>query len=64
MPENELSGTGLGIVITSFSNEMKRTFSWAMERRRAFIHEMDKAKNADYFISGRDKGIVISTFST
>ena len=31
-----LSGTGLGIVISTFSNEMERTFSWVMECMRAF----------------------------
>ena len=31
-----LSGTGLRVVISTFSNEMVRTFSWVMECTRAF----------------------------
>lgn len=34
--KTRLSGTGLGIVISTFSNEMERTFSWIMECMRAF----------------------------
>ena len=41
---------------------MENGFSWAMGWMRSFLHEMDEAKIADYFISGRGKGIVISTF--
>jgi hypothetical protein len=62
LPENEVSGTGLGIVIRTFSNEMERAFSRAMGWMRAFLHEMDEAKNMDFSISGRGRGIVISTF--
>ena len=50
-------------MITSLSNEMERTFSWVMEWMRAFLHEMDEAKNMDFFVSGRGQGVVISTFS-
>ena len=49
-------------MISTFSNEMERTFSWVMECMRAFLHEMDGAKNMDFFVSGRGLGIVISTF--
>ena len=49
-------------MISTFSNEMERTFSWAMECMRSFLHEMDEAKNVDFFVSGRGLGIVISTF--
>ena len=62
MPENEVSGTGLGIVIRTFSNEMEKGFSQAMECKGAFLHEMDEAENVVFFGSGRGKGIVISTF--
>ena len=62
LPKNEVQGTGLGIVISTFSNEMERTFSWVMEWMRAFLHEMDEAKNMDFFVSGRGQGVVISTF--
>ena len=55
-------GIGLVTVITSFSNEMENGFTWAMEWMRAFLHEMDEAKNMDFFVSGRGKGIVINTF--
>lgn len=51
-------------MIRTFSNEMERTFSRAMECMRAFLHEMDGAENADYFVSGRGEEIVISTFGT
>ena len=64
MPENEVSGTDLGIVISTFSNEIERTFSRAMERMKAFLHEMDEAKNMDFFVLDRGLGIVISTFLT
>ena len=64
-----LSGTGLGKVISTFSNEMERTFSRAMGWMRTilsvrdlFLSEMDEAKNMDFFVSGRGLGIVISTF--
>ena len=49
-------------MISTFSNEMERAFSWAMECRGAFLNEMDEAENVDFFVSGRGKGIVISTF--
>ena len=49
-------------MISRFSNEMERTFSWVMECRGAFLHEMNEAKNMDFFVSGRGLGIVISTF--
>lgn len=62
LPENELSGTGLEIVISTFSNEMDGIFSRAMECKGALLHEMDEAKNVDFFVSGRGLGIVISTF--
>lgn len=64
LPENEVSGTGLGIVIRTFSNEMEKGFSRAMECNGAFLHEMDGAKNMDFFVSGRGQRMVISTFST
>ena len=51
-------------MIRTFSNEMERTFSWVMEWMRAFLHEMDATENVEFFVSGRGKGIVISTFST
>lgn len=51
-------------MISTFSNEMERTFSWAMGCMRTFLHETDEAKNIDFFVSGRGKEIVISTFST
>lgn len=49
-------------MISTFSNEMEKGFSRAMECKGAFLHEMDEAKNMDFFISGRGQGIVISTF--
>ena len=49
-------------MISTFSNEMERTFSWAMGCMRVFLHEMDGAENVDFFVSGRGTGIVISTF--
>lgn len=49
-------------MISTFSNEMERTFSWAMERNEAFLHEMDEAENVEFFVSGRGNEIVISTF--
>ena len=49
-------------MISTFSNEMERTFSWAMEWLRAFFHEMDEAENVEFFVLGRGKGIVISAF--
>ena len=49
-------------MISTFSNEMERTFSWVMECMRTFSNEMDEAKNMDFFVSGRGLGIVISTF--
>lgn len=51
-------------MISTFSNEMEIGFSRAMECKRAFLHEMDEAKNMDFFVSGIGLGIVISTFST
>ena len=51
-------------MISTFSNEMEKVFSWAMECKGAFLHEMDGAKNMDFFVSGRGQVIVISTFST
>ena len=62
LPKNEVSGTGLGIVISTFSNEMERTISLVMECKGTFLHEMDEAENMDFFVSGRGQGIVISTF--
>lgn len=50
------------MVISTFSNEMEKGFSRAMECMRAFLHEMDEAENMDFFVSGRGQGIVISTF--
>ena len=50
------------IAISTFSNEMERAFSCAMECMRSFLSEMDGAEIADYFILGRGLGIVISTF--
>ena len=64
LPENEVSGTGLGKVISTFSNEMERTFSWAMGCMRTFLHETDEAENVEFFVSGRGKEMVISAFST
>lgn len=49
-------------MISTFSNEMEYGFSWVMECMRTFLHEMDEAKNMDFFVSGRGKGIVMSTF--
>lgn len=49
-------------MISTFSNEMEKSFSRAMECMRAFLHEIDEAKNMDFFVSGRGMGIVISTF--
>lgn len=49
-------------MIITFSNEMERTFSLDMGWMRTFLHEMDEAKNMDFFVSGRGLGIVISTF--
>ena len=49
-------------MIRTFSNEMERSFSRAMECKRAFLHEMDEAKNMDFFVSGRGQGIAISIF--
>ena len=49
-------------MISTFSNEMEKGFSQAMECKGAFLHEMDEAKNMDFFISGRGRRIVISTF--
>lgn len=49
-------------MISTFSNEMEKGFLWAMECMRAFIHEMDAAENMVFFVSGRGKEIVISTF--
>lgn len=50
------------MVISTFSNEMENPFSWAMKCMRAFLSEMDEAENVEFFVSGRGKGIVISTF--
>ena len=36
--------------------------SSAKDIKGAFLHEMDGAKNMDFFVSGRGLGIVISTF--
>ena len=49
-------------MIRPFSNEMERAFSWAMECKGAFLHEIGEAKNMDFFVSGRGQGVVISTF--
>ena len=49
-------------MISTFSNGMGRAFSRVMECMRAFLHEMDGAKIADYFVSGRGQEIVISAF--
>lgn len=49
-------------MISIFSNEMERTFSWAMGRMSVLLHEMAEAENVDFFVSGRGKGIVIGTF--
>ena len=49
-------------MIITFSNKMRGTFSWAMECKGVFLHEMDEAGKADFFISGRGNGIVISAF--
>lgn len=49
-------------MISTFSNEMERDFPRAMEWMGAFLHEMDEAENVEFFVSGRGKGIVISTF--
>ena len=49
-------------MIRTFSNEMEGTFSLDMEWMRTFLHEMDGAKNMDFFVSGRSLRIVISTF--
>ena len=49
-------------MISTFSNEMESAFSWAMECMGAFLHEIDEAKNMDFFVSGRGREIVISTF--
>ena len=46
----------------TFSNEMEKGFSWAMGCMRTFLHEIDAAKNVDFFVSGRGLGMVISTF--
>lgn len=54
LPENDVSGTGLVIVMRTFSNEMEKGFSLVMEWMRLFLSEMDGAENTDYFISGRD----------
>ena len=51
-------------MISTFSNEMDRTFSWAMEWMSSLLHETDEAENVGFFVSGRGQGIVISTFST
>lgn len=50
LSENEVSGTGLGIVIRAFSNEMERGFSQAMECLRSFLSEMEGVEIADYLI--------------
>lgn len=49
-------------MIRTFSNEMGKGFSRAMECKGAFLHEMEEAENVDFFVSGRDQGIVINTF--
>ena len=49
-------------MISTFSNEMEKGFSWDMECMRSFLHEMDEAENVEFFVSGRGEGIVISTF--
>lgn len=36
----------------------------AFKCMRLFLSEMDGAKNMDFFVSDRGKGIVISTFET
>ena len=51
-------------MISTFSNEMVNPFSWVMECMRAFLHGIDEAENMDFFVSGRGKRIVISTFGT
>ena len=51
-------------MIRPFSNEMEKGFSRAMECKGAFSHEMDEAKNIEFFVSGRGQRMVISTFST
>lgn len=50
------------MVISTFSNEMENGFSWAMGCMRTFLHEMDETENVDFFVSGRDGWMVISTF--
>ena len=35
--ENEVMGTGLGIVISTFSNEIEKSLSRAMECMRSFL---------------------------
>ena len=49
-------------MISTFSNEMEKGFSWDMECMSALLHEMAEAENVDFFVSGRGQGIVISTF--
>lgn len=49
-------------MIRTFSNEMERAFSRAMEWMRSFLSEMNGAENVDFFVSGRGKGIMISAF--
>ena len=49
-------------MISTFSNEMERTFSLDMGCMRLFSNEMHEAKNMDFFVSGRGLGIGISTF--
>lgn len=49
-------------MISTFSNEMEKAFSRAMECNGAFLHEMDGAENVNFFVSGTGKEIVISTF--
>ena len=49
-------------MISTLSNELERTFSWAMEWMSALLHEMAEAENVDFFVSGRGQEIVISTF--
>ena len=51
-------------MISTFSNEMEKSFSQAMECKGVFLHEMDEAKNVEFYVSGRGKGVVISTFGT
>lgn len=51
-------------MISTFSNEMEKGFSRAMEWMSALLHEMSEVENVDFFVSGRGGRIVISTFGT